>query len=68
MQTRLVEWLLLAVGLRLSWWQVVHEGVHEEKRPMMRQLREGIAEGARPVIALAYTSSFVALGTHLIGS
>ena len=32
------------------------------KTPMLRQLREGIAEGRRPIIALAYTSSFVARG------
>ncbi len=35
---------------------------HGEKTPMLRQLREGIAEGRRPIIALAYTSSFVARG------
>jgi len=35
---------------------------HGEKTPMLRQLREGVAEGRRPIIALAYTSSFVARG------
>ena len=35
---------------------------HEDRQPMLRQLREGIAEARRPVIALAYTSSFVARG------
>ena len=38
------------------------QGEHEDKPPMLRQLREGIAEARRPVIALAYAASFVARG------
>jgi MFS family permease len=35
---------------------------HGPKSPMLQQLREGITEAKRPVIALAYASSFVARG------
>ncbi|QFU76487.1 MFS transporter [Halioglobus maricola] len=34
----------------------------DERAPILRQLREGIAEARRPLIALAYASSFVARG------
>lgn len=34
----------------------------EEHAPMMKQLREGLAEARRPLIGLAYASSFVARG------
>lgn len=35
---------------------------HGPRPPMLRQLKEGITEAKRPVIALAYASSFVARG------
>ena len=38
------------------------QAFHSRKTPMLRQLREGIAEGRRPIIALAYSASFVARG------
>ncbi len=34
----------------------------EAKVPMLQQLREGVSEGRRPVISLAYAASFVARG------
>lgn len=34
----------------------------ENRTPMLRQLQEGMAEAHRPIIALAYASSFVARG------
>lgn len=49
--------IAMFVGLRPGQQQP-----HGQKTPMLRQLREGIAEGRRPIIALAYTSSFVARG------
>ncbi|MCB1710694.1 MAG: MFS transporter, partial [Halioglobus sp.] len=38
------------------------QAFHGRKTPMLHQLREGIAEGRRPIIALAYSASFVARG------
>ena len=35
---------------------------HGPKAPMLQQLREGVTEARRPIIALAYASSFVARG------
>jgi len=53
--------LLIAVamffGLRRGREQ--HEG---ERAPLIKQLREGIAEARKPLIALAYAASFVARG------
>jgi len=53
----LVVGAIMFLGLRRG---VQHS--HEHKPPMLRQLRDGIAEGRRPIIALAYTASFVARG------
>jgi len=44
-------------GLRKG---ITHSGEHNP--PMLQQLREGITEARRPVIALAYAASFVARG------
>ena len=35
---------------------------HEEHAPLLQQLKEGLAEAKRPLIALAYAASFVARG------
>lgn len=49
--------VFMALGLRRG---VNHTGGHEPS--LRQQLREGLAEGRRPIIALAYASSFVARG------
>jgi MFS family permease len=54
----LVIAVFMALGLRRG---VNHTGGHEPS--LRQQLREGLAEGRRPIIALAYASSFVARGT-----
>jgi len=49
--------IIMFFGLRRG-----RQQAHVNKTPMLRQLREGIAESKRPIIALAYSSSFVARG------
>jgi len=49
--------IIMFLGLRKG---LAHQ--HEERVPLLRQLREGIAQAKRPVIALAYAASFVARG------
>lgn len=53
--------LLIAVamffGLRRG-----RENQESDRTPLLKQLREGVAEARRPLIALAYASSFVARG------
>lgn len=39
---------------------------HREKPALLRQLREGLGEARRPVIALAYAASFVARGNMAV--
>lgn len=51
--------LALAMYIGLKPGREISHGSHI---PMLRQLREGIAEARRPVIALAYAASFVARG------
>jgi MFS family permease len=55
--------ITLAVGIAMFFGlRRGRDQTHVDKTPMLRQLREGIAEGRRPIIALAYTASFVARG------
>jgi MFS family permease len=49
--------VIMFLGLRRG---IAHS--YENKTPMLRQLQEGMAEARRPVIALAYSASFVARG------
>ncbi len=53
----LVIAVLMFVGLRRG-----RTGRQETRVPLLRQLREGLAEARKPVIALAYSASFVARG------
>jgi MFS family permease len=53
--------LLIAVAMYFGLRRGV-ENTHEAKTPMLQQLREGITEARRPIIALTYAASFVARG------
>ncbi|MEH6580321.1 MAG: MFS transporter [Halioglobus sp.] len=53
--------LVIAIAMYLGLRPGVDKGVGP-RAPMLQQLREGIAEARRPLIALAYAASFVARG------
>jgi MFS family permease len=53
--------LLIALAMSFGLRRGI-ENSHANRAPMLQQLREGITEARRPVIALAYAASFVARG------
>lgn len=49
--------LVMFIGLRKG-----KTHAYEERTPLLKQMREGLAEARRPLIALAYAASFVSRG------
>ncbi len=56
---------LVVVAIAAAMFFGLKRGVeqrHEDSPPLLQQLREGMGEARRPVVALAYAASFVARG------